>query len=1255
MAAQSPAGGVRAQGGRGSAGASSRLPRSPPGLVERGGLSLLPQSIRGKLALTFGVVVLATVVAAIAADSSFDVVRKKLSVITGTSMPAVTAAQTVAEITAQVSAAVPGLDAVRHRAALETQSDLLKARMVELHGAVEDLAALSENTEGVRKLLKLAQGLGSNMLVQRDNAEARLSLNEQSRAAIEALASEHRIFNATIIPLIASEEAEFIRSSEEILEDTSQSVAELNQMSMRGLLPILLLRSELSDMGGAVRDVLTAKTPAEIVYAQREFSAASAMATRQLAILRENTALTNLRDSLGQLERLLERLTTLGEGKNNVFDRQRQQITATGAPAASLAQDVPQESARIARELVAQEVRVEGLVDRMITLLRNLASSKAAELNRDVSSTLSALTNEVLRGIGDLQKLEALGNQIVGVLTVAAQSETDEQLAEFRASVAEAATEFSAKIQELEPVLGMTPVVDSGRRLLAFGSDEGLFSLRAAELEAAREGRRVLDENLQLAHRLSEAVADLVAATRTDSKEAADAAAGALTASRWVLASAAAAGLLAMLAVWLYVSRSLGTRLGTLGQSMLAIAGGNLRAPLPPVGTDEIGRMAEALTVFRDTALEVEEKNLRQLHALLETIDYGVLMLEPDLRVRLHNRAYRQMWDMPEELMAQRPSFREILEHNRYRGIYEVPDDRWDDYVNQRVEELRLSAVTQSEWRLPSGRVLEYQCVPLPDGGRMLTYYDLTHLKRTEEALQAAKEQAEQASRAKSEFLANMSHELRTPMNAIIGFTRLIMRRCKDLLPERQYGNLEKILASANHLLGLINDVLDLSKIEAGRMELRPVEFALEPLVDQCLRTVEPMVRGGQVQLIKEIEPGLPTLFSDPDKLRQILFNLLSNAAKFTEAGRITLSAGRSGDAIAVAVVDTGIGIPADQLELVFEEFRQVDNSSTRQYGGTGLGLSISRRLAQLMGGDITLESTSGRGSTFTLTVPLRCAAPLPCAPDELVAAAPAEAQEPVPREARAGGGRVVLAIDDDPDVVLLLKENLADAGYRVVGASNGADGLRLARELRPSAITLDIVMPETDGWQVLHGLKADPATRDIPVLLLTVVDQKDLGYRLGAADYLMKPFERDDLIAALQRVAPHCRRLLVVDDDPHVADLVRQSLEDEPYRIDVAEDGLAALEAIATRRPDVLLLDLLMPRMDGFEVIASLQKDPERRDIPVIVLTAKTLTWQEKRLLNEHALAVIQKGALDRDSLMAELKQVLPEPVRPERRDARA
>ena len=302
--------------------------------------------------------------------------------------------------------------------------------------------------------------------------------------------------------------------------------------------------------------------------------------------------------------------------------------------------------------------------------------------------------------------------------------------------------------------------------------------------------------------------------------------------------------------------------------------------------------MAEALSVFRDTAVEVEEKNLRELYTLLDTIDYGVLMLEPDLRVRIHNRAFREsLGHAARELMARGRSISGTCSSTTgARASMACPTRLGPTTSAARLDEVRRARrACSTEWRLADGRMLEYRCVPLPDGGRMLTYYDLTHLKRTEAALQAAKEEAEQASRTKSEFLANMSHELRTPMNAIIGFTRLVMRRGKEVLPEKQYANLEKILASANHLLGLINDVLDLSKVEAGRMEVKPVEFALEPLVDQCLRTVEPMLRSGRVELVKQIEPDLPTLCSDQDKLRQILFNLLSNAAKFTEAGAITV------------------------------------------------------------------------------------------------------------------------------------------------------------------------------------------------------------------------------------------------------------------------------------------------------------------------------------------------------------------------------
>jgi signal transduction histidine kinase/CheY-like chemotaxis protein/HAMP domain-containing protein len=506
---------------------------------------------------------------------------------------------------------------------------------------------------------------------------------------------------------------------------------------------------------------------------------------------------------------------------------------------------------------------------------------------------------------------------------------------------------------------------------------------------------------------------------------------------------------------------------------------------------------------------------------------------------------------------------------------------------------------------------------------------------RTRE-LQVTNRQLEDASRHKSEFLANMSHELRTPMNAIMGFTRLVMRRGKALLPTREYENLGKILISAEHLLALINDILDLSKIEAGRMEVHSGSVDLEPLVDLCLRTVEPLVKNERLRLVKSLEPDLPPLFTDQDKLKQVLINLLSNAVKFTEDGTVTVSARRHDGRISIAIVDTGIGIPSDKLELIFEEFRQVDSSTTRRYSGTGLGLSISRHLARLLGGDITVQSVVGVGSTFTVILPLQYGT----TPQATQTGVVSSQEEPhAPPEA----DKIILAIDDDPDVLYLLGENLAEAGYRVVGALTGVEGLQKARELRPFAITLDILMPNKDGWQILYELKADPATRDIPIIVLSIVDNKDLGYRLGASDYLLKPFDRETILAALTRLhPPHRGRLLVVDDDPQIIDLVRQLLEDEPYEIMSAADGQEALEVIADQPPQIILLDLLMPRMDGFTVIEHLQRDLQCRQIPVIVLTAKTLTTLDQVMLEQSVQTVIQKRGLERDALIQELRTLL-------------
>jgi CheY-like chemotaxis protein/anti-sigma regulatory factor (Ser/Thr protein kinase) len=418
--------------------------------------------------------------------------------------------------------------------------------------------------------------------------------------------------------------------------------------------------------------------------------------------------------------------------------------------------------------------------------------------------------------------------------------------------------------------------------------------------------------------------------------------------------------------------------------------------------------------------------------------------------------------------------------------------------------------------------------------------------------------------------------------------------------------------------------------------------FSLEPLVDACLQTVSPLVKSEQLRLVKEIEPDLPTLFTDQDKVRQILINLLSNALKFTEGGAVTVTAQRRGETIALAVADTGIGIPEEALERIFEAFQQLDDSTTRKYGGTGLGLSISRHLARLLGGDITVESEVGVDSTFTVTLPIRytvipratVAAPLSQTPYETVMLQPE-------------AGPVVLAIDDDPNVIYLLQENLAEAGYRVMGATSGEEGIRKAREIKPLAIILDILMSPKDGWQVLHELKADATTRDIPVVVLSIVDNRKLGYRLGAFDYLVKPFDREAILSTLSRIAPSeaapaQARLLVVDDDPQVVDLVSQLLEGEAYDIQSAADGQEALETLSQQCPDIILLDLLMPRLDGFGVIEQLRQYPERGDIPIVVLTAKTLTADELAQLQQRVSTVIQKHALERETLLRELQAAL-------------
>jgi signal transduction histidine kinase/DNA-binding response OmpR family regulator len=669
---------------------------------------------------------------------------------------------------------------------------------------------------------------------------------------------------------------------------------------------------------------------------------------------------------------------------------------------------------------------------------------------------------------------------------------------------------------------------------------------------------------------------------------------------------------------------------------------------------------------LKDWALDRFRKREYHTRAMLQAAPDGVITLTPDGRIADMNAAAQHLFDhdresarlapvttlVPEIEQSPPEPADEHDEHAPADGeIFREPEDRQDDLPGGIAawtgDTYEVEAVRRDASRFPA----ELSVSQIDDGRFIMIVRDVTDWKDTREKLRLARDQAVQANEAKSRFLANISHELRTPLNAIIGYSELMTEDLEGTEQDGLVPDLERIHKAGEHLLSLINDILDLSKVEAGKMDLHLEEVDLPDLVDEVTGTVEPLIAENQNTLRVDIAEAPETMHVDRQKLRQMLLNLLSNAAKFTDNSLVRIHAfaeEQNGvDCCVFEVIDRGVGIPEEDLEELFEAFSQADESSTREHEGTGLGLTITKRFTEMMHGDIDVESQLGEGSTFRITLPVDVESP----GGELESDSSEPADEPEPDESDdelptpPPNAPQVLVIDDDPTVHELMERFLTREGFAVETAQGGERGLQKARELQPDVITLDVLMPQVDGWNTLERLKDDEQLADIPVVMVTIIGDKNMGFSLGASDYLTKPVDRDRLADVLAEHAgtPDSQPILIAEDDADTRELLERTIERSGWEAKTAENGRQALDKLEEGvEPEALLLDLMMPELDGFELLDEIRERPEFDNLPVIVVSAADLSDNQRRRLDENVDRILHKGEHAREQLIDELHDAL-------------
>ncbi|MCK6543936.1 response regulator [bacterium] len=663
------------------------------------------------------------------------------------------------------------------------------------------------------------------------------------------------------------------------------------------------------------------------------------------------------------------------------------------------------------------------------------------------------------------------------------------------------------------------------------------------------------------------------------------------------------------------------------------------------------------------------------IRALLDSAASGILVIDHQRRIVAVNAKFCDLFNADEPTLT---SWKESDLVMRFTSLVREAER----FTKERdlIDNENYIVSDEIEFTHMSGRFFLRQILPIPDErgkivGRLWKFRDVTYerhiavvyrdiekkkfefeeknqeLENAYRRLEEMRRDVVEANQLKSQFLSNMSHELRTPLNSIMALSSILLARMDGELTEEQEKQIRIIEKSGKNLLALINDILDLSKIESGKMDVFFAEYAVREFADSIRMTVLPMVRESNLEMEVDVDETLDIHSTDENKLKQILLNLLSNAIKFTPHGKVRLQVRptKFADVLEFSVIDTGIGIDRENYEKIFDPFRQLDGSATRKYGGTGLGLAVTKRMVELLGGKISVESEIGKGSTFKFILPAkkRGDSSKPFSAQEIEAMFTRkqdEADQLITDSAIDSAKKTVLLVDDDKETLYAFRKYFEEEHYNILFAQDGETALVKSAQYRPNVITLDIMMPRKDGWEVLQELKKNPDTKNIPVAIVSMIDNKKLGYSLGTSDYLVKPVQRDAFMKRIQKLTEMkgLRKILIVDDDLSQAELIEEILESDDFLSEVATSGEKAIQAARRKSYDLVILDLMMPQIDGFAVLSSLQSDPITQNLPVLVLTGKLLTQEDHRKLSGNHYYIFQKSAFSREKLLEQIHRIM-------------